>query len=161
MLSMNTTIKPWAALCIVGCVGFAGVATFEGLRTKPYLDVAGVPTVCYGETEGVVPGEERTPEECMQALQERVQGDFSRGVDLCVGKPLPDARKAAYVSLTYNIGINAFCNSTVVRREKAGDAKGACDAILMWDKIRINGKLQTSRGLQNRRQQERSLCLQS
>jgi lysozyme len=38
----------------------------------------------------------------------------------------------ALVSLAFNIGPNAFRQSTVVSRLNAGDRRGAADAILMW-----------------------------
>jgi lysozyme len=45
------------------------------------------------------------------------------------------------------------------RRALAGDLRGACDALLMWTKARGNGRLVVVRGLVNRRNAERALCL--
>lgn len=135
-------------------IATAAVAAFEGLVLTTYPDVGGIPTYCYGETQGAEWGKTYSKEQCDEQLARRLV-EFNRGVDSCVTAALPDARRAAFVSLSYNIGTAAFCRSTVVRRINAGDVAGACDAILMWNKV--NGIVW--RGLVKRREQERALCL--
>lgn len=58
----------------------------------------------------------------------------------CLNKPdaIPAKPYVAFLSLSYNFGTSAFCRSTVVKRANAGDVKGACGAISMWD--RADGK---------------------
>ncbi|PJE29977.1 hypothetical protein CVM39_08810 [Pseudooceanicola antarcticus] len=58
------------------------------------------------------------------------------------------------------MGAGAFCGSSMSRRALAGDLAGACDALLMWNKARMKGRLQPVRGLTRRREAERDLCLQ-
>ena len=135
-------------------IATAAVAAFEGLVTYTYPDVGGVPTYCYGETKDAEWGKTYTKEQCDQQLAGRLV-EFNRGVNSCVTAELPDTRRAAFVSLAYNIGVGAFCKSTVVKRINAGDVAGSCDAILMWNKV--NGIVW--RGLTKRREQERELCL--
>ena len=135
-------------------IATAAVACFEGLVTYTYPDVAHVPTFCYGETQGAEWGKTYTKEQCDTLLAKRLV-EFNKGVDSCVTAELPDTRRAAFVSLSYNIGTSAFCKSTVVKRINAGDVAGACDAILMWNRVR--GVVW--RGLTKRREQERELCL--
>jgi len=130
------------------------VAAAEGLVTHTYPDVGGVPTYCYGETKDAQWGKTYTKEQCDEKLAARLV-EFNRGVDSCVFVELPDSRRAALVSLSYNIGVPAFCKSTVVRKLNAGDVVGGCDAILMWNKV----KGVVWRGLTNRREKERALCL--
>lgn len=133
------------------------VGSFEGMRTVAYLDPVGIPTYCFGETDGVRLGDRATPAECAGLLVERLQ-EFGQGVDRCIGRAdLPPARKTAYTSLAYNIGINAFCNSTLVRKEKAGNPAGACSEILRWNKA---GGVELP-GLKARRAQEFELCRSS
>ena len=139
----------WLAIC-VGCV-----ASFEGLRTVAYMDPVGIPTVCFGETEGVRLGDKYTAEECRALLGDRV-AEFGRAVDRCVTAPLPPARKAALVSFSYNVGVEAFCTSTLVKKLNSGDTVGACDQLLRWTKA----KGFELPGLVKRRQQERQLCLE-
>lgn len=135
-------------------IATALVSAAEGLVTSTYPDVGGVPTYCYGETKGAEWGKTYTKEQCDEKLAARLV-EFNEGVNSCVFVELPDTRRAALVSLSYNIGVSAFCKSTVVRKLNAGDVQGGCDAMLMWNKV--NGVVW--RGLTNRRQKERALCL--
>jgi lysozyme len=61
------------------------IATWEGLETKPYQDIGGVLTVCYGETQGVE-NREYTPEECENMLADRVI-DYYNPMIANVSKP--------------------------------------------------------------------------
>lgn len=153
---MNTPKKvaAWIAICV------AFVAGFEGLRTTPYHDVGGVPTACFGETKNIKMGDRFTVEQCKQMLGDRIEKDFGPGVDHCIKHELPPKRKAAYVSLAYNIGVGAFCASSTARLENAGHPAEACNAMVRYDKIRVNGVLTYSRGLHNRRLEEIELCLE-
>lgn len=135
-------------------VAIAAVCAYEGLSLTEYPDVGNVPTICYGETRDVHVGDVTTKEQCDQRLSLRLI-EFNDGVNSCVKVDLPDARRAAFVSLSYNIGTTAFCKSTVVRKINAGDVMGACDAMLMWNKV--NGRIW--QGLTNRRVKEREMCL--
>ena len=80
---------------------------------------------------------------------------FERQVKSCVKVPLAQYEYDAFVSLTYNIGGQAFCSSTLVKKLNAYDYEGACNEILKWDKFR--GK--PLPGLTKRRQQENKQCL--
>ena len=130
------------------------VAAYEGLELLAYPDVGGVPTICYGETQGVKLGQAATKAECDEKLSRRLV-EFNAGVNSCVKTELPDTRRAAFVSLAYNIGIASFCKSTVVRRINAGDVPGSCESMLMWNKV----KGVTWQGLTNRRKKERDMCM--
>lgn len=145
------------AAWLAACIALTGAC--EGLRTVAYRDIGGIPTACFGETHGIRMGDTFTPEQCADMLATRLERDYGPAVDRCITHPLPPNRKAAYTSITYNIGAGAFCASSVARRENAGDVAGACDALLMWDKVRIAGVLTYWPGLHNRRVKERALCL--
>jgi lysozyme len=67
---------------------------------------------------------------------------------------LTDGQKTAFVDAAYNIGVAAFCRSSMARRANAGDMAGACDALLLWNKV--DGR--EVAGLTRRRQAERALC---
>lgn len=129
------------------------VAGWEGKSNDPYLDLVGIPTVCYGETR--VEMRRYSDAECDQMLAEGL-ADFAgpvleRNPELAGREP----QLAAAVSLSYNIGISAYRRSTVARRFSAGDWRGACEAFLMWNKA--GGRV--VRGLDRRRRAERELCL--
>lgn len=149
MTPQNKKRAAWITIA-VGIVG-----GFEGLRTVAYLDPVGIPTACFGETQGVRMGDKFTVEECRQMLGERVL-EFGNAVDRCITYPMPDKRKAAFTSLAYNIGSEAFCKSSIVRKYNKGDVVGACEAMLLY--VKAGGI--TLPGLVRRREQERTLCME-
>jgi lysozyme len=141
----------------VAAGAIALVGTWEGLRLTAYRDIVGVPTVCYGETRGVRLGNRYRKAECDAMLL----GSLKRheaGMRKCLRAPdrIPEKSYIAFVSLTYNIGVSAFCRSTAARRLNAGDVRGACEAATWFNKAA--GR--RVRGLVNRRAAEHDLCLE-
>ncbi|XHB99340.1 lysozyme [Nitratireductor sp. ac15] len=134
----------------------AFVGGWEGLRLYSYKDVVGVWTACYGETRGIKPGMKFTKAQCDKQFAARLV-EFETGMRRCLKQPdtLPQETYLAFLSLSYNIGTNAFCRSTVVRRANSGNLRGACDAMTMWNR----GGGRVIQGLVNRRADERKLCL--
>jgi len=132
---------------------FGLVATWEGKSNDPYKDIVGVWTVCYGETQGAM--RRYSDAECRVKLEERL-ADYA-GPVLARNPELRghDNQVVAASSLAYNIGTAAYRGSTVAKRFSAGNWRGACDAFLMWSKA--GGK--TVKGLLNRRNAERTVCL--
>lgn len=129
------------------------IGNWEGKRNDPYLDIVGVPTVCYGETR--VKMRRYSDAECKAMLDKAVAG-FAKPVAACTPN-IADrpAQLAAATSLAYNIGTGAYCKSTADRRFDAGDFRGGCDAIKFWNKA--GGKV--VRGLVARRADEYQLCM--
>lgn len=145
---------------LVGVVGAVAAATLlvvvpknEGTVYQTYRDIGGVLTYCDGATENAQWGKTYTPAECRAQLDK----DLSRhaeGVMACVRVPLTDGQKVAFVDTAYNIGVSAFCGSSMARRANAGDMAGACAALALW--VNVNGK--PVRGLVNRRALAREYC---
>ena len=135
------------------------VAGWEGVRTVAYLDTIASPpvwTVCAGETRGVKKGDRYTRAECDVMLGAGLV-EFEDKVRACLTKPddLPDGVYTAFLSAAWNIGTGGFCGSSMARLANSGDLRGACDALLKWDKA--GGRVVA--GLTNRRQDERRVCL--
>jgi lysozyme len=127
----------------------------EGYRDNAYIPVAGdVPTIGFGTTTGVKLGDRTSPEKALTVAMRDVQG-FEGAIKECVTVPLHQYEYDAYTSLAYNIGSNAFCKSTLVRKLNAQDYVGACNQILRWDQFK--GK--PLAGLTKRRQEEYKKCL--
>ena len=140
---------------VLAAATLVGIATQEGYREAAYIPVPGdVPTIGYGSTKDVRMGDKTTPVRSLVRLLDEVDTVYAQGVRSCITAPVYQHEFAAYVSLTYNIGVKAFCNSSVAKRANAGDYQGACDAILMWNKA--GGKV--LRGLENRRKEEKRIC---
>lgn len=130
------------------------IKQWEGTRTNPYRDIAGVWTVCTGETR--VEMRRYTAGECQEMLDNTLESEWAPAVLEAV-PALQDRpyQFAAAISLTYNIGGSAFARSTVARRFNAGDWKGGCEAFMLW----TNAGGKRVQGLVNRREAERKLCL--
>ena len=146
-----------AAVLAAAAAAVPLVRGFEGQELTPYRDIVAQLTWCSGETQGI-PKDEYTPAECDEMLARRLV-EFSAAIAACLPPDTPFQIRVAFVSAAYNIGAPAFCGSSMSRRALAGDLRGACDALLMWDKGRVNGLLQRIRGLRLRREKERTLCL--
>lgn len=140
-------------------LAFSLVAGFEGVRTVAYYDPPNIPTICYGETRGVKMGDTATLEQCKAMLNASLDG-FSTAIDKCLPPKLPEPSYVAFLSAAYNIGAPALCGSSMARRANAGDLKGACEALLMWDKATIAGVRVALPGLTKRRKAERDLCME-
>lgn len=134
------------------------VAGYEGLSLTSYPDSVNVATICYGETRGVKMGDAATKAEC-DAMLLAAMHEYGAAVDACAPK-LPDPSYIAFTSAAYNIGIRAFCTSSMARKANAGDLAGACDALSLWNKVTLAGVKVSLPGLTRRRQEERALCLE-
>ncbi|MBL3597892.1 lysozyme, partial [Rhodovulum sulfidophilum] len=129
----------------------------EGLKTEAYLDIVGVPTVCFGETRGVELGDSYTPAECRAMFADRL-AEVEAGLDLLIADPLedriPDRSYVAILDWAYNVGLGAAARSTLIRKLNAGDLRGACDELPRWRFAGGKGV----RGLLIRRNKARQLC---
>ncbi|MDA5547560.1 lysozyme [Yersinia massiliensis] len=131
------------------------IPSLEGVKYEPYLDVAGVWTVCYGHTgKDIMLGKSYTEDECRALLDKDLRTTAAQ-IDPYIKKPIPDTTRAALYSFAYNVGSGNFKTSTLLYRINQGDIAGACDQLRRW--IYAGGK--PWKGLQNRREIERELCL--
>lgn len=139
----------------VSAAAFVGILAHEGYREQAYIPVPGdVPTIGFGTTDGVKLGDRTTPVQAMRRALRDIE-KFDTALKQCVTVPLHQHEYDAYLSLSYNIGSRAFCNSTLVRKLNAQDYAGACREILRWD--RFQGRPLS--GLTSRRQAEFKTCM--
>ena len=130
------------------------VGAWEGDMREPYLDIVGVKTVCYGHTGPDIEDRTYTQEECQRLLM----GDLHLHATVMlryIKVPLTEGEMLAYSSLTYNIGVNAFAKSTLLKLLNAGQRRAACDQLL---RFRMAGG-KVVRGLVNRRKAEYEFCI--
>lgn len=127
-----------ASATVLGAGIMAVIQNNEGLSLIAYKDSAGVATICYGETKGVVMGQKRTLASCNEQLIQSA-GEHAKALD---GLPmsLTDVQILGAIDMTYNIGVSGFKNSTTKRKLIAGDNAGAAKAVLSWRYITIKGK---------------------
>ena len=146
----------------------------EGLRTSAYRDSVNVPTIGYGyavqSSQDARRFEQltgvrwqglntRITEAQAEDLLKATLSKFEKGVNNLGIKFQHQGQFDAVVSLGYNIGLGALTNSTMVKRAKAGDFKGAADALTWFNKGTIGGRKQVITGLVNRRREEASMFL--
>jgi lysozyme len=142
------------AALTLSATALVGIATWEGYSGNAYQDIVGVWTIGFGTTEGVKANQKIDP---VQALQRKIVdiNKFEGSLKQCVKVPVTQYEYDAYLSLAYNIGPTAFCNSTLVRKLNAEDYVGACKEILRW---RFAGGKEV-RGLKLRREAEYKQCI--
>jgi len=134
---------------------FVAILLHEGYSDKAYTPVPGdVPTIGFGTTSGVKPGDTIAPVEAVSKALRDVQ-KFEGGLKECVKVPLSQNEYDAFVSFAYNIGPKAFCGSTLVAKLNKEDYEGACNELSRW--VYVKGR--KVQGLVNRREKERRLCL--
>ena len=120
--------------------GYAKLHEREGLRLKPYLDTRGIPTIAMGNIT-YLDGRKVTMEDRALTLEEanelgKLTADkFALEVDKLVKSDVNQNQFNALVSLAYNIGLNGFKNSTVLRLVNANPDNGKIqEAFMMWTK---------------------------
>ncbi|AEP36239.1 lysozyme [Taylorella asinigenitalis] len=129
------------------------VSYYEGRRYTPYLDVAGVLTVCDGITKDIE-NKVYTDKECDELLKKELDKSFAI-VKKYVKVPLSETQKAALASFVYNVGEGSFARSTLLKKLNKGDYITACAELDRW--VFAGGK--KWKGLINRRNAEKYLCL--
>ncbi|ENG8533338.1 lysozyme [Salmonella enterica subsp. enterica serovar Anatum] len=141
-----------ASVLITGPTGNDGL---EGVRYKPYRDVVGIWTVCYGHTgNDIMIGKTYTESEC-KALLNKDLNTVARQINPYIKVPIPETTRGALYSFVYNVGAGNFKTSTLLHKINQGDIKGACEQLRRW--TYAGGK--QWKGLITRREIEREVCM--
>ena len=141
----------------VSTAGINLICSFEGLRLNAYDDGVGVWTIGFGTT--IYPNgiKVKRGDTCTEAQAKAYMAHdlkkFELAVNSSVTMSINQNQFDALVSLAYNIGTNAFKNSTLVKKLNANDVRGAAAQFSVWNKA--GGKVM--QGLVNRRAVERKL----
>lgn len=142
--------------------GLALIKEFEGLRLTPYRCSAGYWTIGWGHrftnAELLTPGIlKRTilAAEAVNLLNNDTKTAV-QAVNAAVTVRLTQYQFDALVSFTFNLGIDAFKHSTLLRKLNAGDVLGAASEFMRWIKERDpkTKALRVNEGLVRRRQNE-------
>ena len=147
-------------------VAVACIAAYEGFSEPAYLDIVGIPTICYGETKNVKLGDTKTKAECDAMLVERIQ-EFNEELNKCIKTEIPDTFRIAMVSLAYNNGAAAVCSSSIPRKIAVGDLVGACKTLTEFNGVCVKRdpiskkcvEKKIIKGLDNRRKAEYKICI--
>ena len=160
----DLTSKKGPLAGVVGAVAatflLSFVPTQEGTAYKAYQDIAGVWTICQGDTKDVHAGLIETPAGCQKRLELELTA-HAKGMMLCTPTLEGDGRewqRAAGTDLTYNIGIGGFCRSSIHSKWMVQKWWEGCQGFIAWNKARVKGVLRPVGGLTKRRQREIQIC---
>lgn len=139
----------------LSAVALVALALFEGYTNNAIQPLPGDKwTYGFGTTENVKKGDTITPPKALERKLNDIT-KFESALRQCVVVPLHQYEYDAYISLSYNIGSNAFCGSTLVALLNQEMYNEACEQVLRWDKF----KGSAVRGLTIRRQSEYKQCI--
>ena len=113
--------------------GLSLTEQFESCRLTAYPDSKGVPTIGWGHTAGVYPGQTITQEQADDFLMADVQNAVAH-VNNLVHIQLTQNEFDALVDFAFNCGCGAFASSTMLRLLNAGNITGAAYEFQRWDK---------------------------
>ena len=129
--------------------GVALVKKFEGCKLDAYQCAAGVWTIGYGSTRGVVEGDTWSQEKADMMLEDELQ-EYGEYVEELVTMPLSQNQFDALTSWTFNLGPTNLASSTLLKVLNAGEYEDVPAQIKRWNKA--NGDV--LEGLVRRREAE-------
>lgn len=130
------------------------IKRWEGFRSNAYLCPANVWTIGYGHTKTTKAGTCISHAEAEELLKQDLIG-FENAVRQLVKVDLTQNQFDSLVSFTFNVGINAFGKSTLLRRLNAKQYSSAANEFERWVYANKN-KLP---GLVKRRIEEKNIFL--
>ena len=123
------------------------IAEFEGFSSTVYRCQAGVPTIGFGHTRGVVDGQTITKEDALRLLMSELS-TLQKALASVIHVDVTEGQFVALLSLVYNIGM-----STLLRELNKGNFVNAGNEFARW----IYVKKQPNEGLMKRREKEREV----
>jgi lysozyme len=133
---------------------YALTQQFEGLRLEAYQDTGGVWTIGFGHTKGVKKGDKCTEAQALAWLKEDM-AEAVKAVNDLVKVSITQQQFDALCDFVFNLGVNAFRNSTLLRLLNTGDYKSAYNQFARWKYD--NGRV--IEGLVRRRKAEADLFI--
>lgn len=98
----------------------------QGAFSKPYTDIAGVRTVCYGHTGKDIEERVYSKAECEQILAKDIEKHLNR-VSSCLQREVPTSMLIGFTSFDFNTG--GFCSSRALREANKGAFRESCNAM--------------------------------
>lgn len=131
--------------------GVAYLKKLEDFRAEPYKDAGGLWHIGYGHL--LAPNEGFTS--ITQAQAEKLLMQDLKPINDVLAKrvnvPLSENQFDALVLFVYNIGIDNFLNSTMLKKLNNSDYVGASNEFKRWIYITVNDEKIASLGLRQRR----------
>lgn len=138
--------------------GLKWLKSFESCSLTAYKCPAGVWTIGYGHTAGVISGMKISPADAERLFAQDVKNIAERYVNALPDKiSLTQNQFDALCFLVFNTGPQSIAPGTTIRNAlMEGDYEKAAQGFLLWVKVRDkkSGKLVFCQGLYNRRKRE-------
>jgi lysozyme len=144
------------------------VESMEALKLERYLDIAGYPTIGYGHR--LLPSEMSIKVITLDQARAFITQDLGVAASAVDGRTkalvpsLNDNKYSALVSFTFNAGVSAFINSTLLKLLLAGAPDPTVAAqFARWNLVKnpATGIFEPSDGLTRRRKAEAALYLKA
>lgn len=139
----------------ISTIGLDLIKTFEGCKLQSYRDIVGVWTVGFGHTGSDVHPDMTISQPMADDMLARDVARFEEGVLKAVKVPINQNQFDALVCFSYNVGVQAFSNSTLLRLLNERKYDLAAMQFRRWDKA--GGRVVY--GLTRRRAAERNLFM--
>lgn len=143
----------------IGSKGLELIKSFEGLKLKPYLCPANIPTIGFGNTyypngQKVKLTDPAITIEKAEELLKFLLVTYEKAVDSFCRDDISQGQFDALVSFAYNLGTGALQKSTLIKKVNANPKDVTiADEFMKWNKA--NGRVLV--GLTRRRQAEAKL----
>lgn len=111
-------------------------APSEGFVDTPYFDPVNIKTVCFGQTENSylktkIENKQYSEEECVLMLAQELT-EVEEQITPLIKVPINDYQKAAFIDFSFNTGVPAFKNSTMLGLLNAGNTRASCEQLMKW-----------------------------
>ena len=132
--------KPTSEIKQMSDNGLKFLMNNEGVVLKPYLDTKGIPTIGVGNTfyedgSKVKMTDPPITEKRAMELFRWILKQYELAVYSNTRDDINQNQFDALVSFTYNVGVNAFKNSTLLKRINANASQQSItNAFMMWNK---------------------------
>lgn len=163
-MRLPDTNLPWPVpMAVVAMMAEREQGPKGGPALEAYICPAGVPTIGWGETDGVKMGDTCTVDKADALLLEALIERSEQVRSVCTTHPTKN-QLGAMTSLQYNVGQATFVKSTVLRCHNKGDFEGASRAFGLFNKAKVKGtdgvvRLSVLSGLTLRRAMESAIYL--
>jgi lysozyme len=145
------SMKPSPACRALAC-------TSEQRRLIAYLCPAGIPTIGWGHTKGVKPGDTCSVQQADIWLSQDLE-DAAAAVASLVHVPLTQGQFDALTDFVFNLGAARLKSSTLLQLLNDGRVSAAADQFRLWVHAKVNGQDVVLPGLVTRRAAEAAMFL--
>jgi lysozyme len=168
-IKLTDSLRKKIAIGLIG-VGVAGPSAYvatettapsEGFYLTPYIDPAGLKTICLGHLvqKGEAVKDKYTEDECITVyVQDWLKHE--KQLDSVVKVPYrSEWMRGALTDFTFNKGIGNVKSSTLLKKLNSKDYDGSCQELSKWVYAKVNGVAKVLPGLVIRATKQYAYCM--